>query len=56
MVVPYHVAVASESILRTESTLPPWGFIAMAAGVVLGGLAVLIPMKVGIKTLKEIEF
>jgi ABC-2 type transport system permease protein len=56
MLVPYHLTVTAESLSRTSIALPPWGYVAMGFGVLLGLLAVYLPMRVGIRTLRTIEF
>lgn len=56
MLIPYHLSVTAEAFLKRPYLLPSWAYVAIGAGGLLGIAAVYLPMRIGIRTLKKIEF
>jgi ABC-2 type transport system permease protein len=56
MALPYHFMVTAESFVQTGRGFPLWLFAGLGVGVVLTGLAVWLPMRLGIRTLRHMEF
>jgi ABC-2 type transport system permease protein len=56
MLIPYHITAAAQALLKTPAALPPWASVCIGLGVLLGIAAVYFPMRIGIRTLRGIEF
>jgi hypothetical protein len=52
---PWHLRMASEHVAAAPS-FSLWALICMTAGVVIGVLAVVVPMRVGAQALRKMEF
>jgi ABC-2 type transport system permease protein len=56
MCVPYHFVIARDSVLYAAGELPLWVLAGAPIGLALAFAAVRFPMKVGARTLREMEF
>ena len=56
MALPYHFATTAESFVQTGRGFPAWLFAGLGVGVVVTGLAIWLPMRLGIRTLRHMEF
>ncbi len=56
MVVPFHVAQLAKGATGGTATVNPWVYAGIPAGLVLGALAVVLPLRAGAKSLREMEF
>jgi ABC-2 type transport system permease protein len=52
---PWHLRMASEQV-QASTTFPMWSGACMFLGVVIGVLAVAVPMRLGAQTLRDMEF
>jgi len=56
MCVPYHYAAARETFHQSANTLPKWAFAGLPLGLAMAVLAVWLPMRIGGRTLRKMEF
>ncbi len=56
MVVPFHVAQLARNVAGGNRQLNPWVFAGLPIGLLLGVLAVWLPLRAGAKSLREMEF
>ncbi len=56
MCVPYHVMLARDAVLRGSIELPWWAVLGIPFGIVMAALAAWLPMRLGARTLREMEF
>jgi|SRR5579883_288055 len=56
MVVPFHVAQLAKSATSGVARINPWVYSGIPAGVILGVLAVVLPLRAGAKSLRNMEF
>jgi ABC-2 type transport system permease protein len=54
--VPYHVAAARSALRQFDDDLPLWAFVGVPAGLIMAGLAIYLPMRIGVRTLRRMEF
>jgi ABC-2 type transport system permease protein len=53
---PYHAASAMALVAQRDDGLPLWAFAGIPFGIILASLATWVPMKIGIRNLRTIEF
>ena len=56
MVVPFHAAELARSARATSGPISPWIFAGIPLGIVLGIVAVVLPLRAGARSLREMEF
>ena len=56
MVVPFHVAQLAKGATAGAAKINPWVYAGIPVGVVLGAVAVVLPLRAGAKSLREMEF
>jgi ABC-2 type transport system permease protein len=56
MVVPFHVAQLARGATGSTAPIPVWVWLGMPAAVVLGVLAVVLPLRSGARSLRAMEF
>jgi ABC-2 type transport system permease protein len=56
MVVPFHVAQLAKSATGGVAKVNPWVYAGIPVGVILGVLAVVLPLRAGAKSLRQMEF
>ncbi len=54
--IPYHVVLARDVVFRGETGLPLWVFAGAPIGVAAAALAIWLPMRIGARTLRGMEF
>jgi ABC-2 type transport system permease protein len=55
-VVPFHVAQLAKTATGGAARVSPWVFAGVPVGLVLGALAVVLPLRAGAKSLRDMEF
>jgi ABC-2 type transport system permease protein len=56
MVVPFHVSQLAKSATGGAATVSPWVFAGVPVGLILGAAAVVLPLRAGAKSLRDMEF
>ncbi|MDY3561435.1 hypothetical protein R5W23_002713 [Gemmata sp. JC673] len=56
MVVPFHVAQLAKGATAGAAKINPWVYAGIPVGLVLGAAAVVLPLRAGAKSLREMEF
>ena len=56
MCLPYHFVIAREQFLRGVDTLPFWALAGIPFGIIMAGLTIWLPMRIGARTLRGMEF
>jgi ABC-2 type transport system permease protein len=56
MVVPFHVAQLAKNATGGAGRVNPWVFAGLPVGLTLGALAVVLPLRAGAKSLRDMEF
>jgi ABC-2 type transport system permease protein len=56
MVVPFHVAQLAKTATRGAAVLNQWMYVGVPVGVILGVLAVVLPLRAGARSLRGMEF
>ena len=56
MVVPFHVAQLAKGATSGTASVNPWVYAGIPVGLILGVLAVVLPLRAGAKSLREMEF
>jgi ABC-2 type transport system permease protein len=56
MVVPFHVAQLARAASVGSGRINPWVFAGLPVGLILGALAVVLPLRAGAKSLRNMEF
>jgi ABC-2 type transport system permease protein len=56
MVVPFHVAQLAKGATAGAASVSPWVYAGIPVGLILGTLAIVLPLRAGAKSLREMEF
>jgi ABC-2 type transport system permease protein len=56
MVVPFHVAQLARTARGTDAALSPWVFAGIPVALILGVVAVTVPLQAGARSLRGMEF
>lgn len=56
MLVPYHVLLARDAIFQSAGELPWWALAGVPVGILMAAAAIRLPMRMGAKTLRAMEF
>lgn len=56
MVVPFHVSQLAKGATRGAANVNPWVYAGIPIGLIIGAVAVALPLRAGAKSLREMEF